>query len=425
MNIKDLIGRYEMEVPGNGLSQTGIDAIQQLLCDWGLAKIPEGVLMPPSRNEVWKWDWKVPGKGEYVGTLPKRLAKLVYQSRKVKLTPEQLTEVGNIGSAHSGKHRHFWFDIVAHANWERTDFSQPSDCCFWSCHASAKKMILKAGGGAIRFFVPNNGVESVPACGFEYVIENGIARAWIVPAGDCWVVFNGYGIEALETARILAAHLGHAYYKRVKLRNNGESSGDLWINGGSGFLVGPQESVLQFTSIDLDLPDIEETLECSECETEISGDEVYGGNIGSILCEDCYHESYFDCECGRTVCREDTKEGANGEDYCEHCWERMFISCASCSETVSKQNARSFNDEHYCNECFANFAGVCERCDTVHPLENLTEYGGKPYCSNCTLACTECGEEYYGNGVEELQTGNSGKALCPVCYREETEACLA
>jgi hypothetical protein len=199
VTIEQIVGQHEIEIPGNGIDQAGIDKIQDRLHAWGFGTIPDDRLLPPNEKEVWHWEWKVAGKGEYVGALPKRIGKLVYQCRGVKLSPQQLSELGNIGAEHSGRHCKYWFDVVDRIDWGRTDFGQPSDCCFWGCHASAKDMILSNGGGAIRFFH-----------GKGYRVAHGFARAWLAPWKDCWIVFNGYGLETLPIARILATHLDHA-----------------------------------------------------------------------------------------------------------------------------------------------------------------------------------------------------------------------
>ena len=88
MRIQDLFGRHKIDIPGNGISRSGRDAIQRKMLDWGLGMIPEDKPLPPSKTEYWKWEWKVGGAGEYVGTLPKRLAKLVHKTKGLKLTPE-------------------------------------------------------------------------------------------------------------------------------------------------------------------------------------------------------------------------------------------------------------------------------------------------------------------------------------------------
>lgn len=343
VDIESLLGEYMVEMPGNGISEVGIEEIQQYLRNWGLQSIPDTINLPDGTQIDWRWDWKVGGRGEYVGTLPKRIAKYLWQAHRSKLSGGELSKIGDIGAAHSGRHAIFHFDIVDEIDWEQTDFGQPESCCFWSCHANAKKMIADNGGGAIRFYHDDS-----------YSIDEGFARAWLAPWQDCWVVFNGYGLEALAIARILAAHLGHTYYHRIGLMNFGRPDGSLWINAtngrtGSGFLVGPQDTVLKYCSIDLRWKEIGKV--CSSCEESFDGDS-YTGPDDILLCEGCFHEEYFRCEeCDEVGLRDDVCMAENGS-YCETCFHNYYICCKECGEPVRRSDAiRMIGGREFCSEC--------------------------------------------------------------------------
>lgn len=342
VNIESLLGNYEIEMPGNGISEAGIEEIQRFLYLIGHGDIPDTIDLPGGGTEPWVWDWKVGGKGEYVGALPKRIAKYFWQTRKEKISCKNLSRIGNIGAAHSGKHAIFYFDIVNKFDWERTDFGQPDSCCFWGCHASAKDMILENGGGAIRFFSSNH-----------RVVSNGFARAWLAPWQDCWITFNGYGLETLAIARVLAVHLDHAYYRRIGLSNRGVMDGALWINAtrctnskGSGFLIGPQSSVLKHTSIDLRWKDTEKI--CSFCEEHFDSEESHSvpDNIENV-CTECFYEHYFTCECCETVYCNNDGRNTDSEVYCYTCFQRHYIVCLSCGGPVMRNVAQ----EGYCPDC--------------------------------------------------------------------------
>ena len=272
------------------------------------------------------------GRSEYVGTLSKRIAKFLWQTEKIKLSPSDLTQLGNMGAAHSEKQRTYYYDIVNHVNWERSDFGQPHECCFWGCHHSAKDMILENGGGAIRFF------------NYDYPRSNndGFARAWLAPFENCWIIFNGYGLTTLAIARILATHLKHSYYKRIKLLNHNSGDGELWINSGgqekkpSGYLIGPQWAVLEYSSIDLRwklaLP------QCIFCEERI--EEPHRIPTGDTCCEECWYERFFYCtHCNNTTSREDCcEESPTGDLYCPTCWDINFFLCKKCNKIKNRQN---------------------------------------------------------------------------------------
>jgi hypothetical protein len=375
VSISQLLGRYTIDIPGNGIDLAGQDKIQSLLCEWGLGKIPDIIPLPKGSTTPWIWDWKVGGKGEYIGTIPKRIGKLVWQARGIKLSAEQLTELGNIGAAHSGRHCKYWFDIVDHTDWGRTDFGQPSDCCFWGCHASAKDMILENGGGAIRFFHNES-----------YSVEVGFARAWLAPWEDCWIVFNGYGLETLPIARILAAQLNHSYYRRIALKNNGCSDGDLWINGGAGYLVGPQESVLRWKSIDLEWEE-ESQLKCECCDCNITAEEHWHSPSGEDYCEYCYDENVFHCgECGEDYWIEgQSSPTPDGELRCRSCWEESCFECEDCGENTWKRNEVLNSDgESFCGECYYERFAHCDDCCEELPINDAICRDNGCYCTGCS-----------------------------------------
>ena len=349
-SIDTLLGQYKIEVPGNGISEYGVNQIQHLLDSWGYGRIPEVVpLAPTGIKEHWKWDWMVLGKGEYVGSLPKRVGKYIKRVTGKKLTSEELAKIGDIGAEHSGKHKRYWFDIVNHADWGRSDFGQPNSCCFWGCHASAKKMILDAEGGAIRFFNCHN-----------YENDKGYARAWLLPYCDCWIVFNGYGMTTLAIARILAMHLGHAYYRRIELCNHGTVEGELWINGGYAYLLGSQVDVLKIDEIDLQLkeePEEECTeVRCSNCEDYVDEGDCCRNPDGERLCDECWPNLCYSCEeCGICCWVDEKFEDPDGEMLCARCWNLVCYDCSNCNNVWWSHKKYEDDDKNLiCETCYNN-----------------------------------------------------------------------
>lgn len=374
VSIDSLVGQYEIEIPGNGIDQTGIGSIQRKLCLWGFGEIPEIILLPNGEKVIWRWDWKVGGKGEYVGALPKRIGKFVWQARGVKLTPEQLSELGNIGSLFSGQHCKHWFDVVDRVSgfhWGQTDFGQPADCCYWGCHASAKDMILDNGGGAIRFFRDDS-----------YFRQLGFARAWLAPWHDCWIVFNGYGLETLAIARILAAHLGHAYYRRIQLTNQGAKEGELWINNGA-YLVGPQESVLKWESIDLEWEELKK-YRCEHCDCRIAEDDHYHNPEGNDLCETCYNEYCFYCENCDKNCWVGNGCLTNGNILCQECWNESYFECGICEkDTRWDDGVQGPDEDYYCEGCYYKRYAHCDDCCKDFLIDNMVCRDDGHYCEKC------------------------------------------
>ena len=380
------LGRHTIKIPGNGISSPGIDAINQQIADWYLPALPDD----------WLWDWRVAGKGEYVGTLPKRIGKWFYQEHSIKLVPDQLTVIGNLGSQHCPRTETYEFDIVDRIDWSAGDFGD-SGSCYWSCHASARDMILDNGGGAIRFFDPGT--------------HDGIARAWIVPRPDgCLLVFNGYGMETLPIVRIVAAHLDHAYYRQVKLRNNGASDGALWINGSTGYLVGPQSVVTTIDAIDLGWEDPDGCVcECECCGDRIDPEDRHHSPDGEDYCESCYSDRVFYCEscnedcwiddshtdpsgdlicdschndnvrwcehCNADVWESEAKEDPDGDVICESCHSDNVVECVYCDAEIWKTAAKEDPDgDHVCDVCFSDRFAYCDDCrEVIHAETSLCD----------------------------------------------------
>lgn len=370
-------GEHTIKIPGNGVAAPGIDAIKvHLSAIWGLPHLPDD----------WCWDWRVGGKGEYVGTLPKRIGKFYYQEHATKLTPDQLTTVGNLGSQHSTRDETYLFDFVDQIDWKAGDFGD-SGSCFWTCHASAKDMILLNGGGAVRFFDS----------------AGGIARAWIVPWAGCLLVFNGYGMETLPIARILAAHFDHAYYQKVKLHNNGAIDGALWINGGTGYLIGPQFAVTTVDAIDLEWEEPEQYT-CEHCGDQIDEDDHYHSPAGDDYCESCYGDRVSYCgACDEGAWRDDITIDPDGNAICDDCYSALVRCCEHCQSDVWESDAKKDPAGNtICNSCYDDKVAECVYCYKEMWNENaMADPNEDDCCRSCFddlfAHCDDCGGVIHAN----------------------------
>lgn len=384
--------RHTIKIPGNGIAGPGVDAIMLELLRWGLPSLPFD----------WCWDWRVGGKGEYVGTLPKRIGKFYYQKHGTKLTPDQLTVIGNLGAQHSNRDETYHFDIVDRIDWEAGDFGDRGSC-FWSCHASAKDMILDNGGGAVRFFYQDDS-------------DRGLARAWVATRPDgCLLVFNGYGMETLPIVRILAAHFDHSYYRKVDLKNYGSSDGNLWINNGTGYLIGPQAVVTTIDAIDLGWEELE-TCRCANCEESINEDDHYHSPDGADYCEECYHNRVFYCDTCNEDCWTDDARSAPGDDgmICESCYTNSVRYCKHCQEDMWESDAMEDPDGvSICASCHSDKIAVCVYCDTGEWSANIKEDPDGDF------TCRECFTDRftYCNDCQEV-TDNAA-TQCDNCRVEE------
>lgn len=355
MNIE--LGSFKVSMPDNGVSECGRDLIRMKLVQWDRLPLPND----------WSWQWRVGGKGEYVGALPKRIGKYYHQEHNRKLTAQQLSEIGNIASSHSPKADTYFGTFQEAFDWERGEFGDP-DSCYWTCHKSAKAMILGAGGLTMKLYKSDNRSN-----------DNGLARCWIIPRmiqqQQCYIVANGYGIETLPLARILARYLGDAYYHKIWLMNKGDTEGDLWINGsGSGYLVGPQKAVLFVTEIDLEIGAV---LVCIYCECDVSDDKLCHDPDGDICCAECYRERVDHCSnCDELMYTSRAFSDPGDDILCEACYDKLVTHCEGCNNDIFVIDAKNHLETIYCEECFDKKFTECERCIEIIPV-------GQTWCEDC------------------------------------------
>ncbi len=384
-------GRHIVEIPGNGITTSGIVEIDKLLNEYD-------VLLPTD----WLWVWRVGGKGEYVGTLPKRVGKYAHKQGH-KLTPEVLSKVGNLGSDHCEKTETYNFEFVDKFDWSAGDFGDEGSC-FWSCHASAKDMLLDNGAGAVCFYQRKHVMEGhlTGDHPFWVTTSKGIARAWIIPQpDDCFIVFNGYGIETLPIARILATYFGHAYYRKIDLNNRGYTDGNLWVNGGSGYLVGPQDVVQGVDKVSLDW-DGSNSLLCTNCECEIDEDDHCHDPDDEDLCSDCYSKQVFFCEsCNEDCWTSDKRIDPDENPICRSCSSESVAYCDSCEEDYwANKSMKNPDGENHCHDCHSSKVVICNECRKKIWKADAIE-GGVPDCCGDHIEVSWCGDCYGIPALEE------------------------
>ena len=141
------------------------------------------------------------------------------------------------------------------------------------------------------------------------------------------------------------------------------------------------------------LTEDEDRCECVECGYRMHIDNSFRAPGGDYLCESCYSERYFYCEC----CNED----------------------CDTDEAVEVVNGRHMMT--VCSECANNRYTACSECERYHENNEMTEANsGELYCPRCTTKCTkeckECGGVYDGSALNDFKDG-----LCEDCIVEEAE----
>lgn len=374
----------------------------------------------------WKWTWTVNGKGEYIGTLPKRLGKFVKKTYGINLSNETLQAIGNIANQYTEQEQSYTFDVTNVVDWGKSDFGQRSSC-WWGTDAI---QLLEQNGAAIRFW------EEVESRHIDEKILNGYGRVWVVPCkpkANTFIIFNGYGMadgynSTLIMARVLASHFGLSY-KQISLTNN-EGSGEVYINSG-GYVIGPSDAIEGIYSHELAWgEDARHT--CADCGDPISDDDPYffDDNNDEYVCHQCYEQNWTTCEnCGNATRTDDARQvyrfGYRNRrqemTWCDHCHENETATCCNCDETWITDlcvevgtggdwacpdcaedttecvgcGYRFFNDdffEHdgksYCVSCREEYFAVCDRCEEEKPVEEFADL--KDQLAHDVAVCKTC-----------------------------------
>jgi hypothetical protein len=286
----ELNRKYTYTVPEGTISPTGIMLIQSLI---GRQRVQseEWQTLNPGRPEwalphlpaMWEWVWLM-RRGEYRGTLPKRVAQYYFKAHNLKGPDSFLQEVGNLGRRHSEDSSEYVFDVSRDFPLREGQFGDRHSCYYWECRRGVWRMLSDNSGMAIRFYHPGGA---------------GYARAWLVEIEDgLHLIFNGHGFVSDATliiARIFAGWRG-ASYKRISLDNNYTGQGVLWIDGDGGYIVGAPEQIAEMDDYDLEWPDIY-TFYCACCgEGVLTDDYIVDEDIAycSDSCQYDYEEDDYE-----------------------------------------------------------------------------------------------------------------------------------
>jgi hypothetical protein len=380
MTVLTLDTRFTLDMPLGTISESGMILIMRHI---NAQRANEGIWKdknPDSKftylnslPEDWAWIWIVTGKGDYVGTFPKRVSKFYHKEQQLKCPPEFLTELGNIARAHSSDAITYHFEFVNHANWNAGDYGDHGSC-WWGSYSDGKDTFFDNGGMAIRFYDP---------------LGNGVGRAWVVAHRDVFILFNGYGLvgdPTLIMARVMATHLGLSY-KKIDLSNHGESGETIYINGGSGYVIGHTDDIAKIDEHDFEFGD-EKCSRCESCGDRISeGDEYYA--MDNTYCESCYYDNFSSCDrCGDAFYDDDVTYIEGHGSYCDSCRDRRFTFCDGCEDYHPNDDITHVDDATYCEKCLLERYETCDGCDELKPIGTLIEMNddSKRLCNDCRVS---------------------------------------
>jgi hypothetical protein len=297
----------------------------------------------------------------------KQIAKHIWEHYQLNLTKDMKQELGNIINRQLTQPQTIHYEANYAIDWRAGDFGDGSSC-FWGDRTSAKEMIRDANGFGFCIFNEH---------------QNGIGRAWMIPFKDGFVVFNAYGpYKAEQIAHMYAQAENFKYVHHIRLENNGGSTGQLWINGGSTYFI--TNSKERPSKIDLELDEIinSNITPCQECGTGLDLEIDDGYFIAdSVLCERCYLELVT---------------------YCPTCEEDYYTE-----DTVAIQDAKG-QTIHICEGCASDYSTECEDCDNQYLTQRIRLHDYKEVIFP-TYIDPDTNEEY--------------EDLCPDCAQKiiETE----
>jgi hypothetical protein len=378
MSALPLYTRFDLQMPVGTISESGklllIRYIRTQRVNEGAWKEKNPDCTDFYLNELpedWAWVWVVTEKQEYVGTFPKRIAKYFRNAQNLKCPPEFLTELGNIARSHSADAISYHFEFVNQIDWEDGDYGD-NGSCWWGQYAAARETLTSNGGHAIRFYDDN---------------DEGMGRAWIVPMGDVFFLFNGYGFagdSTLVIARVMAQHLGLSY-KKVSLSNNGEAYNTLYINNASGYVIGASDAIEGIKSHDFGFKIVGNS--CENCGRDID-DEEYTAPDGTQYCASCFYDRCNECErCCEVYWNDDLTYVEDQGDYCEHCLNIRFVFCDGCEQYIRRSEGMTLvGDYHYCNSCRDEDFELCPECSEWKDKETFVSK------DDDTRICKECDE---------------------------------
>lgn len=126
----------------------------------------------------------------------------------------------------------------------------------------------------------------------------------------------------------------------------------------------------------------EELRVCNDCGCVIEGLwDGYNDPDGELICEDCFHETYYECEhCRRIVYQDDIVEINDGDEYvCESCANNYYYECSCCNAYVTDA-LTLWNNEVVCNHCYNNgYYYTCDNCGNLVHYDDMDD----GYCPDC------------------------------------------
>lgn len=393
------------KVAANGIEPDGLARIAEIL---------EGAGIPAELMELVEPVWATKR-----GTYPKRLAK-VLRVHCHTATPALLGAIGQVAADNSSRADEYYFRIDREFTCEESGFPHdPGDhgddeSCYHpgGQYAHAPYDIEAAGGMLMRTFAPASvvtGYHSERYPDGQILHYTGIARCFLIPTYvavaddgdylDTFVMVNGYcnpgyDHDLLHMARLVATAEGIAY-RKVRVR---DVWGNIFVNGDSGYLLGPWEAIHDVRSVDVYVTSSGRTptrvvYNCASCGGRIYDEEDLTAVGDDLICTECLRIDYISCRrCGEWTIKWNAPE-VSGEQWCRHCADEYSTVCAQCGERHPATETYKVGREVWCEPCFNRYAVQCPECGAYYTPGEIYDTGGRSLCWDCAHnRCAQCGE---------------------------------
>jgi hypothetical protein len=299
---------------------------------------------------------------EYVnkrGKIAKRLRSSIARELGYKLTPKQMSAIGNIASEYATASGEFIFELDHVQNIREGEFGD-SGSCFYPGSENAHHLRAMANDGRFQVMKVYN-IEQEP-----------IARAWVFNAQDgAILVFNAYSHNGLSRVK-LASILQTAHDCKPSRAVSFDT--DIWQNTDKVSAILGDEHCLDYSA----WLSVDEYEYCEYCESV---------DCNCSSCDECGR--HLNTDWGEYY----SDEHGNGELYCEHCWGELYQYCEHCEHDKQKQysdftevSGESF--ESVCDECLENDFDECMECGEY--WQDTEKISGEHICENCLDNCGEC-----------------------------------
>lgn len=304
---------------------------------------------------------EVTREGRFSVRFAKQL-KIIYGK---KASDNLKSRLGDIYNAAKEPERKFHYDITNDFSWNDGDFGKRGSC-WWGVggdsYSSSRDALYTSGGFGLRIYDDEG--------------QYGIGRVWLYPLDGRVYLFNAYGIDIKDAARIILRILADYTGETCKYRRCSiDSPSWFYVNNGGGYVVYTDEDNREDFSVDLDntlihqddIFDREDEYSCAHCEDGINEDEIYCVN-DEVFCYSCYEDLFSVCEyCNDAILTDEIHHVYGHRQYtylCEDCiGVAGFALCEVCEEYHYDTNTTGDTCKTMCNECIENNAIFCEACD--------------------------------------------------------------